>query len=73
MMVPSKTYDILGTQMQRLLNEHSTGDYYLVSGNVLNELRVLAVRFGHPFTDANEKRDWQNLINLMVDKAIKLD
>jgi len=70
-MVPSKTYDVLGTQMKRLLNEHKADDYFMVDGNVLNELRVLATRLDHPFTDPNEKRDWQNRLNSMVASAIK--
>jgi hypothetical protein len=72
MMVPAKTYDLLGSRMQQLLSEHSADDYYAIEGTVLNELRVLAVRFDYPFSDANEKRDWQNRLNSMVDNAISI-
>jgi hypothetical protein len=68
-MIPSKTVELLGSSMHQALR-NDPGKSFLITGTDLNDLRALAMRFDRPFADANEKRDWQNRINLICGSAI---
>ena len=70
-MLPSKTHKILGSRLHQAYR-NSPGGMFAVSGNDINELRALAMRMGEPFTDPNEKRDWENRLHSMCDNAWKL-
>lgn len=66
-MIPAKTREALGSQLwQAKVCEPE--EYYLVIGNHLNELKALAMRLTDRL-DPNESRDWQNRLNLMIDRA----
>jgi len=68
-MVPSKTFDKVSASSMAAARRHEPGDYYALTGNDLNDLAVLALRFEHRFDDANELRDWQNRLSLMLSGA----
>jgi len=67
-MIPAKTLDLLKSQIAQT-RRNSPNEFFLVTGTDLNDLRALALRLDHPFTDADEKRDWQNRINLLCSTA----
>jgi hypothetical protein len=67
-MIPAKTFELLKSQFEQT-RKNSPNEFFLVTGTDLNDLRALALRLDHPFTDADEKRDWQNRINLMCSTA----
>jgi hypothetical protein len=67
--VPSKTFDKVSGPSMAAVRTRSADDYYAMSGNDLNDLAVLALRFEHRFEDANELRDWQNRLSLMLSRA----
>jgi hypothetical protein len=70
-MVPTKTIEIIGQgQMKALAERREDGSAaFAVYGGDLNDLRALALRLNSAMTDANELRDWQNRLNLLVDNA----
>jgi hypothetical protein len=70
--VPTKTIDIVGLAKVASLIVHKAHDDYVVQGGDLNDLRVLAQRLETGITDANELRDWQNRINLLVSEAVEV-
>jgi hypothetical protein len=67
-MMPAKTAELLGSQMGQAFR-NKPEDHFVITGTDMNDLRALAMRFDHPFADANEKRDWQNRINLILSSA----
>jgi hypothetical protein len=68
-MIPAKTREALGSSLWQT-KVCEPNDYYGVIGNDLNELKALALRLNERL-DANEARDWQNRINLMIDQAVR--
>jgi hypothetical protein len=68
-MVPSKTIEKVGGTSMAAVRTHSPDDYYALTGNDLNDLAVLALRMNARLDDANELRDWQNRINLMLSRV----
>ena len=68
-MIPSKTYDVVGGSTVGACITRPAHDYYALTGSDLNDLAVLAVRMNSKFHDANELRDWQNRLSLMLSKA----
>jgi hypothetical protein len=72
MSAPAKTIQTIGpTQMQNLQRFDSV-DYYALTGTDLNDLAVLAERMNFRWDDANEMRDWQNRLNLMIMNTVKV-
>ena len=67
-MMPAKTAELLGSQMANAF-VNKPDHHFVISGTDMNDLRALAMRFDQPFADANEKRDWQNRINLILSSA----
>jgi hypothetical protein len=70
-MIPRKTSELLGSQLHQAYRNNDS-ELFAINGTDLNDLRALAMRFDHPFADANEKRDWQNRINLICSSATAL-
>jgi hypothetical protein len=70
-MIPRKTSELLGSQLHQAYRNKDS-EFFAINGTDLNDLRALAMRFDQPFTDANEKRDWQNRINLICSSAAAL-
>lgn len=68
-MIPKNTYAVLGSQMHQAFRDDPSA-CFAITGTDLNDLRALAMRLDYPFADANEKRDWQNRINLICASAI---
>jgi len=68
-MVPSKTFDKVSASSMAAVRRHNPDEYYALTGNDLNDLAVLALRFEHRFEDANELRDWQNRLSLMLSRV----
>ena len=67
-MIPSKTREVLKSGIDQP-HKNNPDDLFIVMGNDLNDLRVLALRLDYEFSDPNEKRDWQNRINLICSSA----
>jgi hypothetical protein len=69
--IPTKTIEKIGVTTWRGINERGADkdEYYMIRGQHLNELTALAHRMDFQFNDGDEKRDWQNLINLIVHDA----
>jgi hypothetical protein len=72
-MIPAKTAEVVGPGQMRASMTRPVDDFYALTGNDLNELAVLAIRLNNKFHDANELRDWQNRLNLMLAQAQKID
>ena len=75
-MLPSNTHKIVGGPTVTGIIERSGIDgnqLYAIDGFALHELLVLATRIGnYRFDDPDEKRDWQNRLNGMVDAVRRL-
>jgi hypothetical protein len=67
-MIPSKTREMLKSGIAQA-RKNDPDDLLIVAGDDLNDLRALALRLDYEFTDADEKRDWQNRINLICSSA----
>ena len=68
-MVPGKTFAKVSGPSMAAVRTRNPDDYYALTGNDLNDLAVLALRFEHRFEDAEELRDWQNRLSLMLSGA----
>lgn len=69
-MIPSKTHEVVGGPTIAGIIQRSRiepHDLYAIEGYALHELLVLAQRMDFRFDDPNEKRDWQNRLNGMVE------
>jgi len=70
-MMPPNTYKVLGTRIQHAFVADKDQEY-IITGTDLNDLKGLALRFCQaPFDDYNEKRDWENRLNLLCDTALR--
>jgi hypothetical protein len=67
-MIPTKTREVLKSGIAQA-RKNDPDDLLIVTGNDLNDLRALALRLDYEFTDPNEKRDWQNQLNLICSSA----
>ena len=67
-MIPTKTREVVKSGIAQA-RKNDRDDLLIVTGNDLNDLRVLALRLDYEFTDQNGKRDWQNRINLICSSA----
>ena len=70
MAVPSATIDKLGVAGVAKVLRFKAHDAYAVIGIDLNDLCALAARMEYAMTDANELRDWQNRLNLIITEAM---
>ena len=71
-MIPAKAIEAVGPTQMAALRHRGADDLFALTGNDLNDLAVLAARMDFAFTDPNEKRDWQNRINLLLSNAVRL-
>jgi hypothetical protein len=71
-LVPSKTIEKVGRTQMAALRRRNPDAFFALTGNDLNDLAVLANRMNYSFDDANEMRDWQNRINLMLSAVSEL-
>lgn len=73
-MIPGKTIEKVGTTTLAAIidrakrNGIETHEDYAIEGFELVELAVLATRMNARLDDAEELRDWQNRLNVLVDK-----
>lgn len=72
MSVPAKTFIKVSGASMASVRRRDPNDYYALTGNDLNDLAVLVLRFEHRFEDANELRDWQNRLSLMLSSAVSM-
>jgi hypothetical protein len=69
-MIPAKTHARIGRgQAEQARSQCNADDMFAISGNDLNDLYALAVRFNGRMEDGEELRDWQNRLNLMIHDA----
>lgn len=68
--VPNDTQDLIGTARLRDAIAFKAHDPYMVDGDVLNKLAVLALRLEiyEPFT-RDEKTGWTNILREMIHDA----
>ena len=68
-MIPHRTQDMLGSQVMQAITRKAHS-IYSVQGLDLNDLKALAMRLDLPQPmDADERRDWANRINVLLDTA----
>lgn len=67
-MIPNTTHELIKDKRVRTFDD---GDYAL-SDTDMRDLAALAVRLESKMVDANELRDWQNRLNLMLSQAQQL-
>lgn len=68
-MIPSKTLEKIGPSQAMACRRRPPDAGYVLTGSDLNDLACLVVRLGSRMDDANETRDWQNRIALMLSQA----
>lgn len=71
-MAPEKTIELLGGAAIAKASRFDAAADFGIDGCAMNDLAVLAARLEKGMTDANELRDWQNRINLILDRAVDL-
>jgi len=75
-MLPAKTIDKVGMTTMRAIMDRmkrqgvETHEDHAIEGYEVTELAVLAQRMNAALQDADELRDWQNRLNLLVEKLI---
>jgi hypothetical protein len=67
-MIPTKTREVLKSGIAQA-HKNDPDDLLIVTGDDLNDLRALALRLDYEFTDPDEKREWQNRIDLICSSA----